>query len=545
MLKIVSSVVFTLLFNSSYFSQVIDIVSIKTLGQGKTIEDATTSALREALSQAYGVFISSNTTIVNDSLFKDEIVSLTTGNIEKYNILSQTEIPGIGYSVFVNANVSLNKLSSFAQSKGSEATFDGGGFAIKIKLQKLNEQAEVKALSNLLLQTWKYIDNSILFDLNIEEPKLANQNPETYSLKVNVKTRVIDSTKLSIEQFLINGLNQICVTDNEFSDLQKLEKQVYKLNQAEYLGNQTWRQIKTFKFRNENSLRLMYVFSFKLNNLFFGFNLLDNIFSDDNKVIPVDINSKEFITIEHPTQYLFRMSHAYENLFLYHIKNPYQVNLEYLKEVLNSDFQGNGDLKDFEIFLDWLKRNRYLFDDDLWDEHLENLFEYTNPNLYTLGEFLGPNFEYQFNYSLSELEKLKGFAVEKNKIDEIIEETFKDLNAPKSKIIDTQKQVLYSETDIPPSFIGGDTLLERYLFYSIESPEWASGTISPNALEVSFIVEIDGRISNISLIKSNESKEIGDAVIKAIEMMPNWNPGEMNGQKVRSLVILPINLGQH
>lgn len=36
----------------NFFAQQTDVVTIKTLGQGKTIQDATTQALREAISQA-------------------------------------------------------------------------------------------------------------------------------------------------------------------------------------------------------------------------------------------------------------------------------------------------------------------------------------------------------------------------------------------------------------------------------------------------------------------------------------------------------------
>jgi hypothetical protein len=202
----------------NFFAQQTDVVTIKTLGQGKTVQDATTQALREAISQAYGVFISANTTIVNDSLLKDEIVSLTTGNIQKYSILSQTEVPGIGYSVFVNADVSLSKLSTFAQSKGSEATFDGGGFAMNIKLQKLNEQAELTAINNLLNQSWNYINSVICYQVKIGTPTLVPEvNNESYKLDVVVDAGMPDSIKKQFENFLSEYLIKISMSDQELS----------------------------------------------------------------------------------------------------------------------------------------------------------------------------------------------------------------------------------------------------------------------------------------------------------------------------------------
>ena len=61
-------------------------VTLTVVGSGKTIEEAKTNALRSAIEQAYGVFVSSNTEILNDELIKDEIVSISSGNIKEFKI---------------------------------------------------------------------------------------------------------------------------------------------------------------------------------------------------------------------------------------------------------------------------------------------------------------------------------------------------------------------------------------------------------------------------------------------------------------------------
>jgi len=523
-------------------TQTSDIVTIKTLGQGKTVQDATTQALREAISQAYGVFISANTTIVNDSLLKDEIVSLTTGNIQKYSILSQTEVPGIGYSVFVNADVSLSKLSSFAQSKGSEATFDGGGFAMNIKLQKLNEQAELKALSNLLQQTWFYIQNSISFNLSVGEPKLSNQTTETYSLSVQVKSKLEDSIRIEIQSFLFTGLDQLCLSGSELTDFENLGKKVYFLEHSEYLGEQTFRRVKTYNFRNEKSLQLMYVFSFKLNNLFYGFELSNNLETDSLIKLPSEISGNDFITYEHPAQYFFQMSQGYEHLFNYCKNSPYSVNLDFIYNLMNSDFHGENDINDFANFIDILNKNRYLFDDRLWNYHFNYFKKYSEPQLYTLGLIVGPIFTFNYDFSLSDLEKLKDFKVEKYRNNNPIFNSYDKTIISDSDI--SKDTTVHVTTDIMPSFPGGDELLLRYFEYAL--PSWAEGY--GGKLEVSFIVESDGSITNVDLTKPINSfgergKEIDKAVIQMIKDMPKWNPGIHNGYKVRVLMKLPVILG--
>lgn len=48
-------------------------VTLVVNGEGSTKEEATHVALRSAIEQAFGTFVSANTTILNDELVKDEI----------------------------------------------------------------------------------------------------------------------------------------------------------------------------------------------------------------------------------------------------------------------------------------------------------------------------------------------------------------------------------------------------------------------------------------------------------------------------------------
>ena len=73
--------------NFSSYAQEDKTVTLTVNGQGTTLEEARQSALRSAIEQAFGVFISSNTEILNDELIKDEIVSVSNGNIQKFEII--------------------------------------------------------------------------------------------------------------------------------------------------------------------------------------------------------------------------------------------------------------------------------------------------------------------------------------------------------------------------------------------------------------------------------------------------------------------------
>lgn len=68
-------------------------VTLVVIGEGATKEAATNNALRSAIEQTYGVFVSANTEILNDELGRDEIATILSGNIQKYNVIAWVDLP--------------------------------------------------------------------------------------------------------------------------------------------------------------------------------------------------------------------------------------------------------------------------------------------------------------------------------------------------------------------------------------------------------------------------------------------------------------------
>lgn len=77
------------LLSSQAFAQENGTVTLVVTGQGITKDEAKQNALRSAIEQAFGTFVSSKTEILNDELVKDEIISVANGNIQKYEIISE------------------------------------------------------------------------------------------------------------------------------------------------------------------------------------------------------------------------------------------------------------------------------------------------------------------------------------------------------------------------------------------------------------------------------------------------------------------------
>ena len=96
-----------------------DEVTLIVSADGSSKDEAVKLALRSAIEQTYGTFVSANTTILNDELVKDEIVTVTNGNIKNYEESSSNIVNGKTY-ITLKATVCISKLVSYAQSKGVE-----------------------------------------------------------------------------------------------------------------------------------------------------------------------------------------------------------------------------------------------------------------------------------------------------------------------------------------------------------------------------------------------------------------------------------------
>ena len=153
-------------------------VSLVTSGTGATKEDATKNALRTAIEKAFGTFVSANTAVVNDDMVKDEIVTITSGNIKSYEEINSRQVNGQGENLFevtVQAVVSIDNLVKFAQNHGMSAELAGNTFAMNIKIAKLNKENENAALRHLVIQLYEIAKLGLYdFNLKVEEPKMED-----------------------------------------------------------------------------------------------------------------------------------------------------------------------------------------------------------------------------------------------------------------------------------------------------------------------------------------------------------------------------------
>jgi len=258
--------IITILATTSIYTQNSDIIKITTSASGITKEIAVQDALRSALEQSYGSFISTKTNIKNDELINDEIVSITNGDIHKYEIISEYILDG-RYNVTVESEISLNQINTFKKQIGESATkFDGALFGVKIKLQEINEKSEKTSLENLFVSLYNIYSESIDITLdNYAEPKIISGTTD-YAIDFEVGL-AYNSNILTFNNHLTKSLKSIAMNQTE--------NELYSS-----LGKSTYRVIldgENYYFRNIDSMhRIVDFLSDVIYQNYFHYELSDN-----------------------------------------------------------------------------------------------------------------------------------------------------------------------------------------------------------------------------------------------------------------------------
>lgn len=95
-------------------------------------------------------------------------------------------------------------------------------------------------------------------------------------------------------------------------------------------------------------------------------------------------------------------------------------------------------------------------------------------------------------------------------------------------------------SEIPPTYPGGDKERVKFIKDNMRFPydiQYAPKTIS---VAVSMVVEKDGSLTDIKIIRDGGFPSAGEAAKNVIAQMPKWIPGYQGLNKVRVRMVLPI-----
>lgn len=188
-------------------------VTLVVSGDGPTKEEAIKQALRSAIEQAFGTFVSANTEVLNDEIIRDEIVTVSSGNVTNYkevNILLNSDGT---YSSTVEATVSIGKLTNFARSKGMSVELSTGAFAMNMKIRELNKENEIQAIKDLQTKLRKMGAEYNYFDykLDLSEPYMKG---DYYAVKATI-TIIPNKNLLNFRNAIISTLKSLSLSEDE------------------------------------------------------------------------------------------------------------------------------------------------------------------------------------------------------------------------------------------------------------------------------------------------------------------------------------------
>lgn len=96
----------------------------------------------------------------------------------------------------------------------------------------------------------------------------------------------------------------------------------------------------------------------------------------------------------------------------------------------------------------------------------------------------------------------------------------------------------YEEVEVRPEFPGGNNAFMTFISSNFQMPDYdGNGGI----LKIAFIIEIDGTVTNVSIVK-DLGGGTGAEAKRVISMSPKWTSGETRGKKVRVLYEVPIKI---
>lgn len=102
-----------------------------------------------------------------------------------------------------------------------------------------------------------------------------------------------------------------------------------------------------------------------------------------------------------------------------------------------------------------------------------------------------------------------------------------------------EEQKIHVVVEKMPEFPGGNEAMNRWLAKNIKYPLIAQENNIQGRVVCQFVVNSDGKIVDVQVVRGVESSLDAEAV-RVIKSMPAWTPGRQGGKNVRVKYTLPI-----
>jgi protein TonB len=111
----------------------------------------------------------------------------------------------------------------------------------------------------------------------------------------------------------------------------------------------------------------------------------------------------------------------------------------------------------------------------------------------------------------------------------------------KIDLADSTSNLVFTVVEKMPTFPGGEKKMAKFIKKNIKHPPAAYKEGRAGICYITFIVEIDGSLSGIRVLKgASGGADLDEEALRVIKLMPKWKPGKQNGHIVRVVYNLPI-----
>ena len=110
---------------------------------------------------------------------------------------------------------------------------------------------------------------------------------------------------------------------------------------------------------------------------------------------------------------------------------------------------------------------------------------------------------------------------------------------PPKPVEEEATEEIFVVVEKQPEFPGGTTALMKFLGDNIKYPVIAQENGIQGRVITNFVVERDGSISDVQVVRGQDPSLDREAV-RVIKTMPRWTPGQQRGKPVRVRFTLPV-----
>ena len=107
---------------------------------------------------------------------------------------------------------------------------------------------------------------------------------------------------------------------------------------------------------------------------------------------------------------------------------------------------------------------------------------------------------------------------------------------------------VYDKVEVMPEYPGGMESMMNFMKSNMKYPEIAQENGATGKVIISFVVEKDGKVTEVKAAEFKADGEVSDECKKAfiaeaervVASMPNWKPGQHEGENVRVKYTMPF-----